>query len=153
MRSRKPRPSGSEQDYDSTPAEGLQPRCLILLLAPPPPDLFPTPFLTVQDLRTSSHPFLFLSFFLLGYLSTSIVEKFFTIYFYTYIYIYMYACMYIYMYTCTCVNICFARFMYRLRPNWPNDDRKKVLFCIKVKISFFLIISSIFLTLFHSAKI
>lgn len=33
MRSRRPRPSGSGQDYDSTPAEGLQPRCLILLLA------------------------------------------------------------------------------------------------------------------------
>lgn len=33
MRSPRPRPSGSGQDYDSTPAEGLQPRCLILLLA------------------------------------------------------------------------------------------------------------------------
>lgn len=33
MRSRRPRPSGNGQDYDSTPAEGLQPRCLILLLA------------------------------------------------------------------------------------------------------------------------
>lgn len=36
MRSRRPRPSGSGQDYDSTPAEGLQPRCLILLLATRP---------------------------------------------------------------------------------------------------------------------
>lgn len=36
MRSRRPRPSDGEQDYDSTPAEGLRPRCLILL-----PDLSP----------------------------------------------------------------------------------------------------------------
>jgi len=67
MRSRRPRPSGSEQDYDSTPAEGLRPRCLILLLATQPHPSHPPQ--TAQDLscfrsRSGSPAFFF--FFLLS---------------------------------------------------------------------------------------